>query len=132
MGVVHKNPQTRGEMGLWIQTFPHSERGFAAASLTAWVNVQRYLMLVLLGYLWVLPSFAVLGRTIRAFCCVVNTTVLNEMDALPSLANQENQTREGVDVKQVEGRWLGRSVRVWECGMDHVVETKKVRVKMRQ
>lgn len=79
-----------------------------------------------------LPSFAVLGRTIRAFCCVVNTPVLNKMDALPSLANQENQTREGVDVKQVEGRWLGRSVRVWDGSRRTVVETKKVRVKMRQ
>lgn len=84
-------------MGRWIQAFPHSEDTVVPGGCTLLDTV--------------VPSCAVLGCTIRALqrCsqrkrwCVSWTPVLSTMC---SLANRDNQTTEGDNVKQVRREGL--------------------------
>lgn len=112
-------------MGPWIQTFPHkpaSERAFAAKTQQKYASLTECLAAGLAGYHYqvqystVVPDACtlcsgycgavpapLLGRTIRAFRACREPPLLSK-NKMYSLANQENQTGEGVEVKQVEGR----------------------------
>ena len=110
-GCPHESTD-QGRTGRWIQTFPHSERGFAAECLQLGTVVRWYMYLVhvLAWILWV-PSCAVLGRTIRAFrTCVVNPGA--QQDAQPCQPGQSDGRGGGRETSR--GGWLGWGPEWWD------------------